>query len=331
MKLKIKELSNTIAFIGPAKTDYALGQISIFNNLRQAKEAMGDCSLIRAYEEADEKGLSVVLINSKTPTDFVNAANLLRFQDYRFIVPIGINMSDKFYYRPKKRQVYYMEILLDQISESNTSILVTDRHASNYLNIDHYLKTMKDIVKDFKSIAHKSLLFNGENLYFVANNLKDEEFSNIKLAIALCLTKVGHFPIYNFGEALFDIYPIDINYEMIFFQNNTNVYTSIENYVNFRLDKDLKRYGEISTIAKFIILNLNFDYLKGRTYGDHIKMRIFDKCNTFLASIVNKSIIKYSIDNISLNHIGPGENSISIEISVIPISIFSSYTIRLEV
>jgi hypothetical protein len=166
----------------------------------------------------------------------------------------------------------------------------------------------------------------------VANNLQNHEFANLMVACALCTTDYSKYPEADFGPAIFDIDDFDVDdLELIYFKNNKLTSTTIENLKNFRIEGDQAKIINIDRVIKFIERELDFSEFRGKIYTDYIKLKIYNKLNEFLQSIINVAIRDFDITSIEFVTTTPGIGLILNVFSIVPINSIESFDIAMEV
>jgi hypothetical protein len=319
--------------IGPGSTDYNLNQISYYSSSDIVENLYGISDLSKAFKTAKDLGIKDVFVaNIRTKTDYIEFVDILKYYDFTYIVPIGIYFSDTFFNPIANREVTYTEFYLDTIGDYNSStIIMTDYHASLYEDVDSFLNDMFTKINSFKNIAYKARR-NGRNLCVTANNLVDYKFSNVLLAISLCLADYAEYPKIDFGSAIFDIDDFDIgSHELIYFKNNYLCDTSVENLKNFRIDNDAAKIITIDKVIKFIERELDFSDYKGKTFTEYVRLRLYNALSEFFQSIVNKVIKSYKINSVDFIKIAPATGAIINNFSIFPICSVEEFDIMMEV
>jgi len=322
-----------ILIIGKAATDYKLNQISYQSSESAVKSLYGASQLTDAFVLAKSMGVpDIFLANIQTQTDYIELIDVIKQYDFTYIVPLGIKFYDSFFNPVLNRLMTYAEFYLENIGNINNAlILMTDNHASLYENIDAFLGDMSEKIDRFKHVAQKALL-NGRNLCMVANNLQNYEYANLVLACALCTAEYSKYPEADFGPAIFDIDDFDVeNLELVYFKNNVLTDTTVENLKNFRTESDQAKLINIDRVIKFIERELDFSEFRGKIFTDYIKLKIYNKLNEFLKSIVGVAILDYEIKSVEFVVTSPGAGSILNTFSILPINSIEEFDITIEV
>ena len=227
------DLENSILILGAADTNYKENIITKFNSLLEVEDCYGDNSdLTLAYKEAISlKAENIYLCNCFKVTDYITIINTLIDIDFEYIVPL-FSFSDSFT-TSDNNHMYLSEFYSNMLSDNISQLIITEKHASLYENIDSYIKTMNLIANNFKSHCFNKL-YNGENLSFVLNNLQNYKFANVVLASILSLTNLKYYPMVNVGDVVFDLNENDFyGNEIAFYSYNNLTNTTIENFKNF--------------------------------------------------------------------------------------------------
>jgi len=333
---KYIDKESNIVILGPATTEQYKGILMQFSSDEEVYKAYGSSILYDAFKYAKLASIkSIFLINTLTPQDYIKAANKLQYHDFVFIVPIGINFSDMFYNKIEKRNMYYCEYFLNRLSNSRSSIIMTDAHASLYYDIDHYINDMMNKIVKVR-IKTKTSLVHGNNLYFVGNLLEDYPYANLVLAITLLSTNLNDYPSSTeFGKAVFDIDDFDISEdEFIYFKNNFLIDTSIENFKNFYFKNDAVKIGTVDRVIKYIERNLDFSQYYGRIYTNHIKLSLYKFLNDFLQQLKGTVIKNYqinSIQNRKKNNKEIIKGNLILDFSIVPYNSLETHVVKMEV
>jgi hypothetical protein len=319
--------------LGAAETDYKINEISYQSSINAVSQLYGDCELTEAFIKAKEIGVpDVFLVNINTKTDYIDLIDVIKQYDFTYIVPLNIKFSDSFFNQELNRLMTYTELYLQEIgSNSNSTIIMTDEHASLYEYVDDFLKDMFSKIKSFKQAAQKALNY-GNGLCLVANNLKDHPYANVLIASVLCVTEYKEYPTYNFGDAIFDIDDFDVNKnELAYFKNNILTDTSIENLKNFRNYQDAAKLVNIDRVIKYIDRELDFSQFSGKIFTNYIKLAINNKLKTFLTSIKNTAIRDFTIKSIDYISTSNGSGYVRNTFSILPYNSIEEFDMAMEV
>lgn len=330
------DLSNSILIIGQASNNKLSGEIIRVKNIDDIYEVFGDSELSRAANYAYSSGADkVYLYNAYETENYINIASKFEHYDFSYIVPIGINISDRFYNPVSKNMVSYADFYLDNLPQnSTTTIIMTDRHAELYYDLDHYMIEMEDILY----AAKRDGLINGTydkwtNLIFVCNMLASVEYSNIVLATALSITPTGKYPEDILDSAVFDYDSFDIrNNDICYFKNNIlSSGTSIENLLNMRITNDSYKSVLVDNVIKYIKRNLDLSKYIGTRFTKNSKMHIANDAKKFMNSITGTIIKNYTIKSIEFVLTGPNVGNILIDTEITPRGTFEKLNVSLGV
>ena len=138
-----------------------------------------DSQLYKAYKDAYSitNMPNIYTVNCYTLDDYINIISKIVQYDFNFIVPLGINFREILYSSNTNEEKYYSSIVLEAMyqTESLSTLIMTDYHASDYEDIDYYLTDQKNIVSKFISKNNNYDILNnsGSNLIFTLNMLEE--------------------------------------------------------------------------------------------------------------------------------------------------------------
>ena len=292
---------NSILLIGEGKTTYGINKIMEQHSEKLVKNLYGENSdLVQAFLLAKKIGVEkIYLANVKTNTSCIDIMQSAKQYNFTYIVPINIRFSDKVYNRQLNRKLTYTEVFMKIICAFTESILVmTDNHASLYETIDDYLDDMFLKIENFKTEAF-SVLENGRQLWFVANNLSNTKFANVILAAVMCVNQLPEYPTYDFSDAIFDIDANDIGHnELIYFKNNMHTFTTVENFVNFHNEQNAYKIALIDMTIRELNNRLDLSYFSGKLFNNQLKLKLKSILQDFLNAQKGKLIRDYKIISI---------------------------------
>lgn len=325
-----------ILVIGIADTLYGLNEIIKMDSLKVVQGLYGaDCSISKAFELTTYFYESEVYIaNIHKNSDLNYIMSYMRHYNFDFIVPLDINFSDTGKNLNDGTFVSMTDVLLSQIVDYSDSILImTDKHAELYEDVDHFLKDMHDKISDYKL---KSRVKNDDakkQLIFVGNLANGVRNANMLLALILAETQIGKYPSFNIPDSVFDIHINDIKLgaELVFFQNNLNTYNSVENLVNFREDKDVYKLVVIDMVIRQINREMDLTSVQGKLLNSTTKLRIKSSAQEYLNSIKGKYIRDYAIEDIVIETNVDYTYTILCLIKILPINSLESCEILIEV
>lgn len=319
---------DSLLIIGKAANEYKLNDFTKPNSYSEMKSKYGDSDLTTAYLDAYNCGAkNIFVMNCYQTTDFIDCMDFIRYYNFSCVIPIGIRMSDVFYDSISNKEVYYAEHYLNNFSSfTNSLIIFTDNHASEYENIDHFINNMNYIISEFKSRCNYTLELNGRNLAFCANNLENIKFANVVLGAYITSADIGTYPETSNITAIFDMYKEDFlsNPEIVYFRNSLHTETSIENLNNFRITKDAVKILCIDRVIKHIERTLDTSFVVGKLYGQYIEMILHDYLDTFFRALLNTKINNYTIKQIKFVKETSTNGYMETVIEIMPINSFES-------
>ena len=324
------DLENSILILGATDTNYKENIITKFNSLLEVEDCYGDNSdLTLAYKEAISlKAENVYLCNCFKVTDYITIINTLIDIDFEYIVPL-FSFSDSFT-TSDNNHMYLSEFYSNMLSDNISQLIITEKHASLYENIDSYIKTMNLIANNFKSHCFNKL-YNGENLSFVLNNLQNYKFANVVLASILSLTNLKYYPMVNVGDVVFDLNENDFyGNEIAFFSYNNLTNTTIENFKNFKYKAAPEKYVLIHLIKQKVLRSLNLDEYKGKLFTPYLQIALSNSINSIMQKHVGNIIESYQLGDI--DYIKEKDNTVTIylNINIKPYNSIEEINIRLE-
>ena len=330
------DLNNSILIIGPASDNKLSGEIIGVKNIDDIFEVYGDSELSRAAQYAFNNNVSkIYLYNTYETEGYINIASKFKHYDFDYIVPIGINISDKFYNPVSKTMVSYADFYLDNLSEDAVStIIMTDKHAELYYDLDHYMMEMEDILYELKkNSTYKGMGDKWTNIIFVCNMLASVEYSNIVLATSLALTSAGKYPANILSEAVYDYDTFDMrNKDVCYFKDNVlSNDTSIENLLNMRMSNDAYKSVLVDRVIKYIKRNMDLSKYIGTKFTKNTKMHIANDVRRFMNSIDGTMIKNYTIKSIEFVLTGPNVGNILIDTEITPRGTFEKLNVSLGV
>ena len=328
-------LTDSILIIGRGGNERKLNEIYKPKGTADMFNIFGECDLYYSYVDAVNLGASnIFIINAYKTTDFIDCVKNIKFYNFSYIVPIGINISDKFYSNEYNKEMYYAEYYISEFSENtNSQIIFTDEHAEFYENITHFMDDMNNKIFKFKESTSYLMELFGSNLLFSLNSLVSIKYSNVALASILSNTIPGNYPNEINAKSVFDLNYNDIlENEIIYFKNNYIVNTSIENLNNFRTTYDANKLVVINSVIKYIEKTIDLSNIIGKYYNEYLKIYISDNLNKTLKKMINVNIKDYSIDNITfIKNKSKMTGYFLIDMSIYPINSLENLSITLEV
>lgn len=287
--------------------------------------------LYNAYQTAYEIGVNnIYVVNIRTFTGYIDIIRTLMHYSFTYIVPVGIKISDTFVNKQTGKRSNFLNEYINTISKTTNSVFMyTDEHASLYEDIDDYL------VDQYKKIEYaKNLVVDRKELSkhcFVLNNLVQYPYSNVVLASAILSTKVGSYPLMDFGETVFDLNDFDVSYSTVYFKNNTNIPSSIENAVNLRDEPDAYKDLLVQRVINYIKQDLDLSKYRSMLYTARVRMSVYEKARDYFISITGSIIRDFQIKDLYFRKMSPGEGILILEVDILPINFAETATVSLEV
>lgn len=330
------DLNNSILIIGQAANHKLSGEVIRVKNIDDIFEVFGDSELSRAARYAFDNNVEKVYLYNTYETEcYINVANKFKHYDFDYIVPIGINISDKFYNPVSKTMVSYADFYLDNLpADSVSTIIMTDKHAELYYDLDQYMMEMEDILYELKkNSTYKGLNDKWTNMIFVCNMLETVEYSNIVLATSLALATTGRYPVNVPDKAVYDYDTFDMrNKDICYFKDNIlSSDTSVENLLNMRFTNDSYKSVLVDSVIKYIRRNLDLSKYIGTKFTKNTKMHIANDVRKFMNSIDGTMIKNYTIKSIEFVLTGPNVGNILIDTEITPRGTFERLNVSLGV
>lgn len=321
---------SSILILGKGDSEYKNLKITYPKNTAEVKENYGDNSeLTKAYIEAKKIGAEeVYLCNCFKITDYVQAIELIAQNDFAFVCPLFTFSTT---YANSNKEYYFAELYAEALSESFSNLILTEKHASLYEDINHYLTSMKSINYSFKDNCFERMS-NGQSMTFVLNNLKDYKFANVALASIISLSTLRYYPQKDIGEVIFDINKEDlIDHEISFFAYDILAKTTIENLLNYHNEKTAEKMLLISIIKNRINMTLDYEQFTGQLLNPYTKIKLTNYTNEILNRFCGILIEKYTLDKIEFVKSNPSEVNINIYMSIKPYGSIEFISMKVEV
>lgn len=278
-----------------------------FNNYDEVAEYYGeDSTITKAYYDAKFIGVETIFTMAyNVYSDFTNIANVLSQNDFGYIAPVDIYISQD-YNNPYRGNIRtsYLQYLLEQMPYgSNNIFVVTDKHASLYEDMDAFVNDMHDKIMTLKNYILGTA--NKRNLIYVDNNLKDYEWANVIVASLLAISDIPDYPEVpdeiTIGKPIFTIAPIDINDEQVYFANHTDNKVTVENLLNFDVKGTLKPVV-VDKIIRYMMRQFDFREFIGKPYNELRRVRIKTKLREYLEDWKGYILANYEIDSVSAEY-----------------------------
>lgn len=329
-KLAVNKHANML-IIGKAATDYGLGEIIYSESYEDVVEKYGESDLSQAFKDAQNIGAKYIfLMNLRKDQDYFDALEVIRQSDFTYIAFATLMLSDSFQdiSHGGEKHSFFAYILGTLGRQHSSTLIVTDKHASMYEDIDSYLDDMRDICSNFLNRCSERA--NLQNIIFVANNLANYKMSSVPLAAALCSSPVNEYPLsQKFGKAIFRIDPWDNPDDMTYFRSDQARETTVENLVNLLQVYAPEKVVFIDRILKYIHRDMDFTNFKGRLYSSYQKM-LFKQTLIKYLDALSFIVKEYAIISIEALTDTPGSIILQATIDVVPISCLERCQITVE-
>lgn len=338
---KIDKDKKNILIIGPANNENERCAIINPVTLDNALGLFEDSSLYDSYKKALSitNNTNIYLSNCYTTDDYMTLFNKIIQYDFDYIVPIGIYASDVFYNKITKTHEYYSNYFLNTLSEADNlaTLIMTEKHASLYNDIDDYLKDMSKRNYDYINTPStlKTLSKCGSNLIVTLNMLQDVEYSSVILGSILSINDSHDYPSSFSYKPVFNIDSNDIknsNYNYVYFKFNYILNTTFaENLLNYKTTKDIYKNVLVNELIKSVLKALDLSEFRGKLFTNYIKLQISTKIKILLKPFVNRMFKDYTINKIGFIKDSPGSGVIYVELSIIPFGLIDNISIAMEV
>lgn len=337
--LKIDKTKKNVLIIGPANNDNKRGDIINPVTLTNALDLYEDSDLYNAYKNATNitNDTNVYLSNCYTVDDYLELFDKVIQYDFDYIVPIGIYASDTFYNSSTKSYEYYSNYFLNTLYEASSlsTLIMTEKHASLYNDIDDYLNDMTIKNYNYINISSTIKIINtfGFNLIVTFNMLQDIAYSNVILGAMLSINNSYDYPKPISFNPIFNFDNNDIknsNYVYFKFNYEYNA-TFVENLLNFRPIKDIYKNVLINELIKSVLKILDLNEYRGKLYTNYTKLQISTKIKKLLDPYKNILFKGYDINKVGFIKNFSNSGVIYVEISIIPFGLIDNINIVMEV
>lgn len=339
--IKLDNTKKNILILGNAETRNERNNIINPINIDNAKTIYGeDSPLYKAYVTAFSitEMPNIYTVNCYTIDDYIDIMYKVIQYDFNFIVPIGIDFREVLYASDIDKEKYYSSIVLDMMyeSESLSTLIMTDYHASDYEDIDYFLNDQKEVMNNFINNTDNLETLNneGSNFVFVLNMLEGIEKANVVLAAMLSINDSSQYLDYINLKPVYDLDKPDLptycNY--VYFKHNYALNkTNAENLVNFRLKDDIYKKILIDELIKEVIRALDFNEYRGKIYTKYVDLQIKTTITNSLKPFIKKKFKSYTLKNIRFVKLNTNTGYIYVELSIVPYDSFEILDIVMEV
>lgn len=323
-------MEDSILIIGEG-SDAHEGAIKKYKNIDEIKFYHENTELYEAYKIPDDIGVeNIYTLNIKNISSYMDIINLLIHYQFKYVVPIGIKISDTFINKVDDKRSNFLNEYSKLITpNSGSTFIYTDEHASYYESIDHFLIDQKNRLYDTLDLVENK---DGLNRHvFVLNSLIECEYPNVLLASVLMKTPVGEYPTYDFGESVFDLDYFDVNSDIVYFKNNFKRETTLENPVNLREKRDPYKNLLIQRMVDYIEEGLDLSEFRSQLYTARVRVSIDEKLTSYFNSLLGTVIRGYYIRDVRFKVVSPGAGVLIVKVDVLPINFIDKISINKEV
>lgn len=321
---------SSILILGKGDSEYKNLKIAYPKNIAEVQDNYGEYSeLTKAYIEAKKLGAEEVYVcNCYKFTDYIQAIDLVAQSDFAFVCPLFTFSTT---YSNGNKKYFFAELYSEALAESFSNLLITEKHASLYEDITHYLTAMKAINYSFKD-ANLEKLTNGQSMAFVLNNLKDYNYANVVLASILANSSLRYYPQQDVGDVVFDITKDDIiDHEFVYFAYDILAKTTIENLFNYYNEKTAEKMLLINIIKNRINMALDYEQFTGELLNPYTKIKLNKYTTEVLNGLVGVLIENYEINKIEFVRANVSEININIYMSIKPYGSIEFIDMKVEV
>lgn len=321
---------NSILILGKGDSEYKNLKITYPKNIAEAQEFYGEYSeLTKAYIEAKKLGAEEVYVcNCYKITDYVQAIDLVAQSDFAFVCPLFTFSTT---YTNGNNEYYFAELYSEALSESFSNLLFTEKHASLYEDITHFLTSMKSINYAFKDSSLERMS-NGQSMAFVLNNLKDYKYANVVLASIISLSSLRYYPQKDIGEVVFDITSEDvIDHEFVYFAYDILAGTTIENLLDYHNERTPEKMLLINIIKNRINMALDYEQFTGELMNPYTKIKLKNYTASVMNTFQDVIIQEYNVDRIEFVKAGSLELNINIYMTIKPYHSIEYISMKVEV
>ncbi len=186
---------DSILLIGIADKKTALGTILPYKKKIEVEKAFGvdsffmDAWNLLTYQFGAE---TIYILNLDSWDDLKDQDELFQQEDFTYIVPIGLYLTDSYDDIFEHKRYYYSQLLAWMCHRSLSTIILTGKHATGFATLTEYLDYEKNELDTVKS-SFQNLKKN--NIIYVSNCLYAYSYANVVLA-GMLLGDIGEYPSY---------------------------------------------------------------------------------------------------------------------------------------
>ena len=239
----------------------------------------------------------IYILNIESWDDLKDQDELLQQEDFTYIIPIGLYLTDSYYDIFEHKRYYYSQLLAWMCHRTLSTIIITGKHATGFMTLTEYVNYEKNeldtVKKSFENLKKS-------NVIYVGNCLYTYPYANVVLA-GMLLGDISEYPSSDIlNDACFDIDWCDVNFDLVFFRNNYLTSTTVENLMNFDNIDSFVKPVTVDRICKYIGRHwpdLN-DYI-GTSFTQYKMTKIYERVDEYLSSLKDWILYDYSVDGIS--------------------------------
>ena len=291
---------DTVLLIGIGEKKTNLGTITLYEKQIQIEKDHGlDSFFTEAWILLKNRfnAENVYVLNLDSWDDLKDQDELFQQEDFTYIVPIGLYLTDSYTDIFEHKKYYYAQLLAWMIHRSMSTVIFTGQHATGFNTLTEYLAHE---LKEIDTVRSSFQNLKRNNVIYVSNCLYAYPYANVVLA-GMLLGDIGDYPsVDDLYNACFDIDWCDIPFDMVFFRNNYLTNTSVENLMNFANDDNILKSVTVDRIVKYIARHWpDLDEFIGTRYTQYKMTQIYEKVNAYLRSLVGWILYDYSIDSMA--------------------------------
>lgn len=289
---------NSILIIGKGESEFKNKEILKAISISDVEYSYGKTSdLSNAYREAVAIGAkNIFTCNCSKFTDYIDVIDYICKEEFSYIVPL-FNFSETFTGENNKA-MYLCEFYSNMLSESITQLFLTDRHASLYENLDHYINNMNNIITKFKDETSTKLI-DGSNICFILNSLTKYKFANVALASILVQSDLRDYPKMDIGDVVFDLNNYDLyGQEVAYFAYDKISKTTIENFLNFNEKSSPEKFVPVNLIKQIILRSLDLSSFAGKLFSPYMRISLENKVTSVMSLHTGVLIESYKLYDI---------------------------------
>lgn len=290
---------DTILLIGIDDKKVNLGQIYEPDRYSRLQELYGEESVfLEPYRllTEDFEAESVSVLNLDAWDDLREDPELLQQQEFTYILPLDLRLSDSYDDIFENKRYYYVQLLVWMTTQTYSTVIATGQHAQNFNTLTEYLDYEQE---ELETITDSLSNLWKNNLIYVSNGLRNFTQANVVLAGAL-LNDIAEYPLPDvLGEAYWDMDYSDVDMDMVWFCNHFLRETTIENLKNFSNNYFIKSVL-VDRIIKWLKRHWpDWNEYIGTAFTEYKLMKITEQTDEYLKSLVDWIIYDYRIISVT--------------------------------